>query len=283
MNELLSLNAETEQYGTKVQDKLWRLLTRQVKSYTLGDSGSLPEEVAAELFTSVLYTLKRFFSARGEDLRALALQDEDEVFDAARQSLEADLQAVKGLYRTVAAGIPRLGSRALEDTLQNIGVGLERYDYRLFAHEVPCEIDYQLCRPVPDDFQGIDWVREYLGRLGMEGAALSRFDGGECRRFLEGRFPGYRELLINLFEEVAARALGRVLTEEGLALPHLERCALSLLPGDLTREGFRQGADRLFSLLRLPGEFAAYWAECLDSLWPRYAAARDNGTLGNVL
>lgn len=281
MDELLSLD-ESGKYGVEVQQKLWRLLARQAKSYTLGDSGSLPREVAEELFKSVLYTLQGYLDERGEDLRALAVQDENAVFDQAVQRLEGEIQATKRLYRTVAHGAPRLEHRALEDTLNNIGIGLERYDYRHFAHEIPCEIDYQLCLPVSDSLLGVSWVKEYLRRLGIEGAFLSRFDGGACRRFLTQRFPEYRELLINLFEQIMPRALGRMLTGEGTDAPRLTGCALSLLPADAARDTLRQKARALCHGLGLPSAFDAYVEDCADALWPRYAAAAEEGTLGNI-
>ena len=286
MDELLSLD-EAGKYGAEVQEKLWRLLRRQAKSYTLGDSGSLPQEVAEELFKSVLYTLKSFLADRGEDLRALAVQDENAVFDQAVKRLEEEIQATKALYRMVARNVPRLEHRALEDTLKNIGVGLERYDYRNMAHEVPCEIDYQICQPVPDkrlgvSLLGVSWVREYLRRLAIEGAFLSRLDGDECKRFLKGRFPDYRELLINMFEQVMPRALGRVMTGEDLDAPRLTGCTLSRLPRDRTRQGLRIDACALCEKLDLPLEFYLYVGDCADALWPRYAVAVKEGTLGNI-
>lgn len=268
--------------GEAVQQKLWRLLSRQARDYTLGDSSSLPAEVAEELFRSILYTLRRDLTARGETLLLLEVQDEGELYARAVKRLERDIAQTKALYEAVNSYTPVLEHIALRDTLRNLGIGLARYDYHHFAHVPPGEIDYQLCLPVPDELLGIDYVREYLHRLMRESMALSRFDRGECIRFMQRRFPDYRELLINLFEPVMTCGLGRVLTGEPLLAPHIAFCDIARLPPRLTQKELQPAALALCDGLKLPEECKGYMIDCALALLPRYGVAAANGALSNL-
>jgi hypothetical protein len=73
---------------------------------------------------------------------------------------------------------------------------------------VPCDIDYQLCRPVPEDLLGVEYVNEYLRRVVLENDFLRRFPKEPVIKLLENYCPDYRGLLINLYEPVATNALG---------------------------------------------------------------------------
>lgn len=280
MNELFDAGAE---YGDTVRRKLWALLKRQARDYTMGDSGSLPAEVAEELFRSILYTLRLYLNATGETLQALALLDENELFDKAVAHLEGEIERCKALYAAVLRATPEIPHRALADTLQNIGIGLKRYPYRHFAHVPPGEIDYQLCLPVPEDWQGVTYIQEYLRRLMAESLFLRRFDARECARLLAGRFPDYTELLINLYEPVMARVLGRALTQESIEPLNLRRAELSRMPQRFTQGKLQAAARVLCDGMRLTEECRAYVTESALTLLPRLCVASENGTLENIL
>lgn len=125
---------------------------------------------------------------------------------------------------------PQIENRSLTDTLAGIGAFWRRYDRRFFAHEVPGDIDYQLCLPAPERLLGVDYLISWLSRLLAESRFLNCFDRRAVVRVLEGSCPDYRGLHINLFEPVAVNALGRTLLgldPLDLALPSEGRARLA--------------------------------------------------------
>lgn len=274
--------ADSQVPDSAARQKLWALFCRQAKDYTLSDSDSLPAEVAQELFASILYTLRLFLNSRGEGLQTLALRDENAVFNEAVAYLEQEIEAAKALYAAVLRLTPMLGHQALRDTLGNIGIGLKRYDYRHFAHEPPCEIDYQLCLPVPDDVRGIGYVQAYLRRLMAESLLIRQFDEAACVSLLESRYPDYRGLLVNLYEPIMCRALGRVLAGQSLNPPALEAADLALLPSAPTETALREAGESLCQRLGLPPDCRPYLVNTAAELLPRYRAAQASGNLGNI-
>ncbi len=83
---------------------------------------------------------------------------------------------------------------------------------------------------------GAAYVRAYLDRLLLEDALLGRLHPDGVRRLLAAVSPDHRALLVNLYQPVAAGALGVTLAEE------------SLFTLDITAAGQRRAAERLSSL-----------------------------------
>ena len=178
----------------------------------------------------------------------------------------------------------------MEDTIRSIGVFWRRYDPRLFANQIPCDIDYQLAIPVPESRRGVDYVNAYLTRLAVENQFLNRFSGVAEKVLLERWCPGYRELLVNLFEPVFAVALGLELLGREPGPLTLGKEDLEEL-GELFRDGSRRGlddllcgaADRLAVRLEFNGrESREYLRACAAELTPRIATARDVGGLEGI-
>lgn len=274
--------SQLEVMDGELQQKLWALLANQAKRYTMGDSSSLPVEIMEELFRSILYTLRLYLEERGAGIGALAGADESQVFARAQERLAREIERGKRLYQAVLQSSETYGHRALEDTLQNIGIGLERYDWRFLAHVPPGEIDYQLFLPVPEETLGISYTEEYLWRLAAENAVLSRFDREECVRLFRSRFPDYDQLLVNLYEPVFCRALGRVLGNRPLCPPKLPACEADSLPLASDRERLLLAGRELCVRLNAPPSCRDYVEKCAAELWPRYRVASANHTLSNL-
>ena len=209
-DEAVRLPAEGEE--TAFQLGLWRLLAKQASLYTLGESSSLSEYDAHRLLASVCCVL----GVDPDDpdpavMREVSVEGAEAVFGRNLRRIEADAARVEGLWKDVCLSMPMLESVALKDTLQSLRDFRTRYEPRFFAHEIPADIDYPLCQPVAESVLGVDYVAAYLERLLAECRFLRSFDLGRCRAVLGSVHPDYGELILNLFEPVAANALGCVL------------------------------------------------------------------------
>ena len=197
----------TQAEAAQLADGLHALFCAQARALTMGKSGSLPQEAAAELIASMLYTLgvqpdrpESYAALRGADLPALLAQGRD--------TLERKTAMAKAMAARLCLSAPGFGCIALRDTLSGIVRGLECYDARFFAHRVPGSINYQLLRPVPERIQGVDYILAYLTRLHAELRLLARLPLHRVLALLDGFSPEWRELVANLYAPVAANALG---------------------------------------------------------------------------
>lgn len=191
---------------------LWGLLAKRTALYTMGESSSVPEATAQRLLDSVCFTLG--IDKREPDpatVRSLLSQGTGEAMQGAMALVERKANRVDELWEQVALGTPLLESTALKDTLESLREFSVRYDYRFFAHEIPCDIDYPLAHPVPESMLGVDYVTEYLKRLLIENDFMQRFELAACTALLRAVHPAYRELLINLYEPIAINAVGLAL------------------------------------------------------------------------
>lgn len=265
-------------------EKLLRLMKRQAERYTGGDSSSIPLETARELLESICFCLG--VEADGD----LPGGDLEAAFREGLERIEKKLAWGRALWAAVRDHMPPVESRSMEDTVESIGTFWERYDYRLFAHLVPCDIDYQLSIPVSEQLRGVDYVNAYLTRLAVENQFLLRFSGKREDVILRRYCPDYRGLLVNLFEPVFAVVLGLELLgrdPEGLALTREDLEALDGLFRNLPRRGLEnlleQGTRRLAARLALNGrESRDYLRTCGRALAPRIAAARDVGGMEGI-
>ena len=216
------------------QARLWALLARQARLRTQGDHSSLREEDAAELLDSLVFTLRYQLFREGLALPALLTADLAEMLQRGQASLQACFCETEALYDTALRTVAALGSRSLQDTLKGVGAFFRPYDVRLFAHRISADIDYQLCLPVPEGLRGVLYVRSYLERLLCENALITRFATERVLPLLRRASPDYRDLLINLYEPVAAAAVGLSLLGGGETLLELTRAQAEHIHRKLT-------------------------------------------------
>lgn len=275
----------------KIQNKLWSLLGERTERYTMGDSTSVTIETAEELLKSICFTIALCPGARGS-LPSLFLETEDiqTLLKAGWLELEARMEAGKNLFREVVRSAPRIDSLSYRDTLAGIGTFFEKYDYRFFAHRIPCEIDYQLCHAVPDELQGIEYINEYLKRLFTENRFCNCFEGGTVVSLLKRCCPDYERLLINLFEPVAINVIGLAISGGELASLNittydrrkLEDYFRASSKADATGE-LRAAADQVCSELGIGDAFSKeYLRRTAADLYPRIAAALPAGGLDGI-
>lgn len=201
-------NGLSEDQWRALQSSLWSLLERQTSLYTQGDSDSLPVEQAQSLLDSILYTLRLYLNDQKLSPTLLITGDLPVIFERAQQHLSDTVELASKRYQLARAVQTPLGNRAYRDTLSGIGAFFVRYDARLAAHEIPCDIDYPLCLPVKEELRGVSYIGEYLARFTLESLFLRRFPIVKARALLSADCLDPEGLLINLYEPIAQSALG---------------------------------------------------------------------------
>ncbi len=280
----------TDSEQALLRERLWALLARQASRYTQGDSTSLPVEWAEALYESACFTLSYWQRERGLPAQALLRGELDDCLRSGWTLLRERVAQTRALYGEALEAAPPYASRALRDTLRGIAPFFTRYDWRLAAQEIPADIDYPLCLPVPEALPGVAFVGEYLRRLRIEERLLALAGEGPARAVLRRYYGEWEEPLVNLYEPVAACAVG-------LALAGGDVCALRFAPGEEAALAYRLGglsdgagrsllreaAHRAAETLGLPaGEDRQYLAELAEALWPRARAALSGGSLHGV-
>ena len=149
---------------------LLRLLAARTERYTMGESSSVTVETAQALLESIRYTLSLGCEAQGHSLTALpAGVALPELLAAGQAEAEWRVKTGQTLLLRAKALLQHIDDAALQETLAEIGRFFKRYDLWFFAHDIPCAIDYILDAPIPEDFQGVDYVNAYLRALIAEG------------------------------------------------------------------------------------------------------------------
>lgn len=279
----LPISAEERQL---FQEKLLSFLAEQARRYTGGDSSSVPVETAQELLRSLCYHLNLSPDKPSDRWRTLLHADLKEEYQRSLHRFQERLAYGEQLWRAVRTRLPPVESRSMLDTLDEIGVFWRRYDPRFFAHQIPCGIDYQLALPMPDELAGVDYINRYLEHLAVENQLLSCFRNEALISVLERSSPDYQNLLVNLFEPVAANALGLTVLGQpaaplllsGQALERLSRALQNPSRRELTHM-LCQAADRLSPAGTGLRNYLRGYARLLAR---RVAALRDYGSLSGV-
>lgn len=268
--------AEREQ----LRGRLWQMLVRQAALYT--DSTSLPEETARALWASIRFSLELYLEETGPT--SLLAGEPDALLREAERTVRRKVARTRLLYLRACRCQFQEESLSLSETLAGIGGFFRAYDPKYFAAEIPCDIDYQLARPVPEDLGGISYIHTYLTRLLTEDTVLRRLHPEAVRRLLGAVCPVHRELLVNLYEPAAAAAIGVTLTEGDLFTLDITPAGQARL-GDLlgplsTNARLRlllQAGERLARRLEVGPAAAEYLRQSARDLLPRVEAVLDSG------
>ena len=268
----------SEQDRLAWQAKLWQLLRLQTERYTMGQSTSLREDTARALLRSLCFSLDQLHRAR-PDLALLAVPPEELLGEAA-EAVRRQVSRTRLQYRRACRCAFQEESISLASTLRDIGTFFRAYDPRFFPAEIPCDIDYQLARPISEDLLGVAWLRAYLDRMLTEDAILRRFHPGAVRRVLSAISPDHRALLVNLYEPAAAAALGVTLGEGDLFALDITAAGQIRLTERLTalplaedrQQLLRRTGETLARRLDLNGEETSCLLDAATDLAPRVEA-----------
>lgn len=177
-----------------------RLMTHVANLYCIGECASVSAHEAHELATSVAYTLGIAGASPDEAALVLDVDDPIKLWREAIRALEQRTDNALTLWHEVVSTMPPIRNVALRDTLASLGKMKNRYDVRFAAHEIPCDIDYQLSNPVDPSLVGIDYVEAWLTQLLTEAHWIARFDVDSCITMLKRVCPDYRGLHVNLYD-----------------------------------------------------------------------------------
>lgn len=273
-----------------LQERLWGLLRAQARRYTMGQNASVPEALAKELLASLCCTLELAPESDPAGARRFLSQDPERAYERGLGRLRLEFARAERLWRTACLTVPQTHNRALEDTLKSIGGVWKRYDIRYFAHQIPCDIDYQLCLPVSEELSGIRYLNDYLCRLLLENHFLSAFDPAVLDALLTGVSPDPGALLMSLCQPVAECALGcvlalrdpRTLPLDGAACVALMKMLAPLSETELTVR-LHQAGEGLCAELGLSEKAEIqYFTQIAEALAPRLEAAGKAGDLRGV-
>lgn len=280
----------SEKEALILQNKLWKLLKHHTELYTAGDSSSVSVETAQELITSICFTMDTYRKENHLSLKQMVTRDWDKIFQEAVNIIQEKIEQGKREYQAVCLNIPALQNDFLYDTLKNIGNFFKQYDFYFFAHQIPCSIDYILCNPVPDDFLGIVYIREYLRRLKMENNFLRQFDIAKERGLLHSYCPDYNGLLINLYEPILTNAVGLTLIKEDVTTLNISQEGQVLLAEKFTcrtdmqiRQMLEESVETLchhFQAVSIDAQ--EYMVQAAEKWVPRIKAALMGGELDNI-
>lgn len=196
-----------------LQSALWQLLSRQVRLYTMDDSSSVRVETFTELLSSVRFLLSHQAGEAGVSLSELLGDNPEEALTQSIRRLERKTEEGRQLYKTICLELPEVENCFFQDTLKELHAFFIRYDFRYFAHQIPCAIDYPLCLSVPESKEGICYIMEYLLRLSYENQFLRLFPAEEVKQLLTSAYSDYRESPLNLCAPVLTNAVGLTLLD----------------------------------------------------------------------
>ncbi|MBO7674461.1 MAG: hypothetical protein J6S63_05575 [Atopobiaceae bacterium] len=184
----------------RASDNFAKTVAHVATLYCAGGSSSVSAYEAYELAASVAYALGIADATPEEAAAVLDVDDPIALWREGVRTLERRTDAALELWREVMATMPPLKNVSLRDTLASLGEMKRSYDVYFAAHEVPCDIDYQLSEPVDPGLKGIGYVEAYLSQLLAETRWIARFDAQSCIFVLERACPDYRGLHVNLYD-----------------------------------------------------------------------------------
>ena len=184
----------------RARRNLSRLMSHVAGLYCMGDSSSVSASEARELTMSVAYVLGIADKTPEQAAYVLDVDDPVKLWHKGLDSLDARVEAALDVWREVVSTTPPIRNVAFRDTLRSLGELRSRYDTRFAAHEVPCDIDYQLSEPVDSHLMGMDYIEAWLRQLLEETRWIARFDAESCIEVLERACPDYCGLHVNLYD-----------------------------------------------------------------------------------
>lgn len=180
-----------------------RLFSRLVTLYTHGESSSLSGLEMQQLSESLVYVLSSKLD--NEDVLNGLAKDADAFYGKRLSTLEQRMDVALETWRVICETMPPIRNVSLRDTLASIGNLKSLYDIRFGAHEIPCDIQYQLSKPIDDSLHGLDYLEAWLDQLQKETEWIACFTPDSCIGVLEEICPDHRGLHVNLYELLCMR------------------------------------------------------------------------------
>lgn len=273
-----------------IEIKMWNLLGKWTERYTMGDSTSVPIEIAEELLKSISFSIGIELRDSNDFVERLINDDMMKLLKESWVKIEAMIDEGKVLLKEVIETSIHIGNISYEDTIREIEQFFKRYDYRFFAHQIDCSIDYQLSNPISEELQGIEYINKYLKTILIENKFCSKFSRENIINILNSYCSDYKGLLINIFEPVVINTLGLSILEEdilGLDISKFQRERLLLffkgLSKKQTKEALADGAKKVCDKLNIKSnEVIEYIKKTCIDIYPRLEEALAEGNIENI-
>lgn len=194
------------------QGRLLELLSYVTFKYTKGESSSVMEDIAKRFADSSLYLIGlklRTFESRSDALDSLLHCNLTSLYEDGIVIGTKLLADCKKQFNSIVKAFVTCGNEALSSSLKGtIKLYLQKYSrgVKFFAHEVPTIIEYELYRPI-DNYEGIEYISDYLLRLSLENSFLKLFAGDDLLALFKSFDKEYKDSLFNLFEVVLKNAV----------------------------------------------------------------------------
>lgn len=200
------LGASGESNLAHAQHNFARLMAYVANLYCMNESSSVSAREMAQFAASVTYVLGIADATEEETARTLCADNPIALWHEHLAALDARTDAALATWQNIVLAMPPIRNVSLRDTLTSLGNLKLRYDTRFAAHEVPCDIDYQLSKPIDMRLQGLDYVEAWLAQLERETHWIAQFDTPSCIAVLERICPDYRGLHVNLYDLLSMHA-----------------------------------------------------------------------------
>lgn len=200
----------------KLQMECISFLAYKCERYNSGDSSSIRMEAAESIMKSNLYTIGLYLKSLPDADTAVDVLKSTgimEMYQRGRELINTRLEFTRRLYKLVKENRLTTPNYTYNATLSAEGIGsfFKLYDPDYGAQETMASVDYQLCNTVVD-LAGVEYIQKYLVNLHHENEFCRFFSPEDIHRLLTGYDSGYKDLLINIFEQVLTGALGCILT-----------------------------------------------------------------------
>ncbi|MBL4935590.1 hypothetical protein JK636_07435 [Clostridium sp. YIM B02515] len=275
-----------------IEAKVWNILGKRTEKYTMGDSTSVPIEIAEELLNSICFSLDLELRGLMNVSEILIEEEIEDLLRASWRKIASLMEYGKKLLEAVKKSSPSIENISYNDTLNEIGefFNKNKYDYRFFAHRINCSIDYQLSNPISEKLQGIEYINEYLKALLIENEFCICFDRENIIGILNSYCSDYKGLLINIFEPILTNAIGLdILGEDILTLDittlqskELLRIFRNLSKAEILTK-LRNSAKRVCDTLGIAdSDKIKYIQNTAANIYPRIELVLSTGNINNV-
>lgn len=282
MRDLPALELSAVEQAARMR-QLSLLMEKQVKSYQkarhLGESSSVPVELAQEFLESIGYTLDQVGGVAGNPNLSAGLEK-------GQKLLEQKHTQGKRLLGLVEATAPAWQGECRWDTLRALGGYMESYDWKHLAHKLPEDVVYPLVVPVPEQLRGIDFVLFFLQMLWLENQIMDAFPEAGLEEFWSVFCQQDRGLTENQCERLLVNAIGKILISGEVGTPAFSDGDWEAIQRFFSRQGdsvektVSAAASRLAAVLKLQDQNAvSYVRQVVPNLLPRLIAAVANNHL----
>lgn len=277
-----------------IQMQCIKLLAYKTERYNSGDSSSIRVETAESIMKSNLYTIGLYLKSlpdpdvAAEELKGARIH---EMYEKGRKLINAKFNTAKHIYKLVEKNKLATLNYTYNATLDEKGIGLffKLYNPDYEAHECPSSIDYQLCSPA-FDLAGVEFIQKYLENIYLENQFCWNFDMENIHHLLYGYDKGYKDLLINIFEQVLTGALGCSLANRSIVELNISEKDIKCLYNELSKHDSNTlalklgvAAKRIFEELNITNpSLQKYVEKGLQKIAPGIANGVNTRTLDKV-